>query len=84
MFCNVSNRAYCGISSHKACCGLVPTSLVGLAFNSKTCRPNADRLERRPLVPIKKYVWYCWRVTSVWTNDHKVTLYPCSIPDPIC
>ena len=30
-------RAFCGISSHKACCGLVSTSLVGLAYNGNSC-----------------------------------------------
>ena len=36
-FCIVFYRACCGISSYKAYCGLVPTSLVGLAYNSKSC-----------------------------------------------
>ena len=36
-FCKVFYRACGGISSHKACCGPVPTSLVGLAYNSKSC-----------------------------------------------
>ena len=36
-FCKVFYGAFFGISSHKAGYGLVPTSLVGLAYNSKHC-----------------------------------------------
>ena len=52
-FCKFFYRACCGISSHKACCGWLPTSLFGLAYNSKSCFCYA-RLGSRETMELKQ------------------------------
>ena len=75
-FCNVSYRACCGISSYKVCYGLVPTSLVGLANNRKSCVQDQEFQNSFPnFQNLVRFILFCSFLGVRRDSFAKITIF---------